>query len=111
MRGFILEMKDKKTVAGVEGKGACVGITLSNKEGEYVLVLGGTQDGVSFPIWVRSVMKVGDSFTLIYTDIDELEINVPLYVDDISKPEERDQRVLEWYIKKKQELAINGEQD
>ena len=85
-------------------------MVLSNKEGEYALIVSGTCDGVVFPVWHQQEMNIGDTLTLVYDDVSVDDVSNPIYVDDIRKQEERDLRSLQWWAERKSKMEERKEE-
>ena len=107
MYGFRITHNTKNFVIALADEGAA-GINVDNKwNGTFHLNVDGCdKQGRSYQ-WYSEEFKPGDEIEIIFEDVFENEIS-PARIFDFADPEHRKAKMIEVYIKLKQELTEEG---
>ncbi|MCE5227861.1 MAG: hypothetical protein LLG05_18635 [Porphyromonadaceae bacterium] len=106
MKGFTLKFGNE-IIPGAVNKGSS-GVIISNKEWDFRLCFHGMDAEGLFPTWYEQDLKIGDSFTISYEDIDESNISQPIHIRDVTDLEGEDRLLLESYHRLKKQLMDEG---
>ncbi len=107
MYGFRIKHNFKNFVISLADEGA-VGINVDNKwNGTFYLNVGGCDKQGRSHQWHSEKLQLGDEIEIIFEDVCENEIS-PARIFDFADPECRKAKMIEAYIKLKQELIDDG---
>jgi hypothetical protein len=109
MKGLVLRVGDR-VICGAMAKGT-VGVMISNKDEtdkQRLFFSGASEDGMTFPIWHRQTLQVGDALSVSYEEIDEADVAMPIDIRNVNDKESENRAILENYYRLKAKLEKEG---
>lgn len=103
MKGFTVNMNELTASAGLDA--GIIGIIVTNKSGDFTLDFSGTDNEGKHYSWIYEKMKLGDSITVKYEDMDKSNISTPNRIREMGYS---DDDLLDEYNRLKQELIKDG---